>query len=204
VELAALFRDRWGMEHLVDAVDHAPHASAWTATEWHSDEDGRFEAFSPVVPETTCVLLQGVDGGWRVAATPSRIFADGPIPLGDIRIPRVDKSSGFTLRYEDGSPVASRSIVAQPARFPPGLRAAWVEFRTDSGGRVADSPLDGKETYRFIEASLPRGTGGGTRWGGDQGVGIPSPEAVLVLSRVRPSVRRWTGWEEAPGASDGK
>ncbi len=204
VELAALFRDRWGMEHLVDAVVDVPRASAWTVTDWHADEDGRFEAFSPVEPATTCVLLQSADGGWRVAATPSPASGDGPIALGDIRSPRADRSCRFTLRYGDGSPVASRRIVAQPARFPPGLRAAWVELRTDSEGRVAASPLDGEETYRFIEDSLPLGTGGGVRWGGDQGVGIPSPEAILVLSRVRPSARRWTGWEVAPGPSGGK
>lgn len=197
-QLAALFRDRWGLEHLVDAFVGPTSSVAWTASSWVTDEAGRFDAFSPVVPTVAFVLLQSEEGKWTMASERSAVSGDGTTDLGDIRMPRPGGARGFTLLYEDGSPVASCLVAAQPARFPAQLGAAWMECMTDPGGSIADSPLEAGEAYRFVVSGLPRGVGGGIRWGGDQGVGVPSPGAVLSLSRKRPTSIQWTGWEDGP------
>jgi hypothetical protein len=199
---ACLLRDRGGQEHLLDALTQGPGTVAWTATTWtvtwwRTDGAGRVDAFSPLSPQLLSVFVRGNGEAWAEAefGEPSE---DGVSefwvrPGSDSR-----RGAPFRLRYEDGAPVASQKVIAQPARFPAGLRVAWTEIATDAEGRVDAGTLSPDVSYRFIVAPMPPVPSGGWRWAGDQGVGVPSADAVIVLREHRPMLTSWTGWQEGP------
>jgi hypothetical protein len=105
--VAALLRDRWGVEHLGEWVAEAGGAR-WMTTKWNTDKEGRFDAFTPL-PVRRIVLFAAA----RVldvsvsAVTP---FRDQE--FGDLRLPPTSKPVRFRLLWTDGTPVAERGVLA--------------------------------------------------------------------------------------------